>query len=257
MSLDKTHAILEIDSNLRTSGEIENYEIILNHPIYLNANRQYFIRLENIKIPTSFYNFTSINNVFKIIEDPAGTPDPISVTVPPGNYTESELRSTTAALLTTASLNSNTYTITFDSITGKMTITTDTTEFLVDSISNGSTINKAFGFNDAQNISTSKILVSVNHISLNFIRYLKISSDLGSNNHYSKNFLEPIGVQIPITEGRSTVQFYDNQTGYKARMENTHSIKSIRFKIVDQDRNLISLNGINWSCEFVIYEFRT
>lgn len=254
--MDKTHAIIEIDSSLRTSGSIENFEVILNHPVYLNRDRQYFVRLENIKIPTSFYNINTTNNVLKITEDPAGTPDPISVTVPPGNYTESELRTTTIALLNTATLNANTYSMTFDSITGKITITTDTTEFFVDSITNGSVLNPAFGFNDAQNTSTSLSLVSINHISLDFLRYLNIKSDLGSNNHYSKTNLENIGVQVPITEGRSTIQFYDNHNGYKAKMETKHSIKNIRFRIIDSDRNQVDLNGVDWSCEVVIYEWR-
>ena len=145
----KTHAIVELDSSLRTSGPIENWEMILRHPVYLNRNRQYFIRVENIKIPTSFYNINSNFNVLNIIEDPAGTPDPISITVPEGNYNESELRSTVISLLNAATLNTNTYTITFDSITGKMTLGTNTTEFLIDTITSGSTLNKALGFGDA------------------------------------------------------------------------------------------------------------
>lgn len=254
--MDKTHAIIEIDSTLRTSGSIENFEVILNHVVYLNRDRQYFMRLENLKIPTSFYNINSNNQVFKITEDPAGTPDDISITIPSGNYTESELRTTAVALLNSATANANTYAMAFDSITGKITITTDTTEFRVDSITNGSNINKAFGFGDAQYTSTSMSLISVNHISLNFIRYLNVKSDMGSNNHYSKNNLENIGVQIPITEGRSTIQFYDNHDGYKAKLESKHSIKSIRFRIVDNNKNLIDLNGVDWSCEIVLYEFR-
>ena len=254
--MNKTHAILEIDSALRTSGSISDYEMILNHPIYLNRARQYFIRLENIKVPTSFYNINSTNNVLKITEDPAGTPDAISVTIPPGNYTESELRSTTIALLNAATLNTNTYSMSFDSITGKITITTDTTEFLVDSITNGSLINRAFGFEDAQYTSASMELISVNHISLNFVRYLNIKTDLGSNNHYSRNNLQDIGVQVPITEGRSTIQFYDNHSGYRAKMENRHNIKHLRLRILDNNNNIIDLNGVNWSAELVIYEFR-
>ena len=256
MSLEKTHAIIEIDSALRTSGDIGNFEVILNHPVTLNRDRQYFMRIENIKLPTSFYNINSNYNTLKITEDPSGTPDAISVSVPEGNYNESELRSTLVALLNTATLNGNTYTITYDSITGKATITTDVTDFEVDSITNGSTLNKGLGFGDATYTSTALSLVSVNHVSLNFLRYVNIKSDLGSNNHYSQQNLEDIGVQLPITEGRSTIQFYDNHNGYKAKLENRHNIKHIRFVLIDNNKNVVDLNGVDWSAEVVLYEFR-
>ena len=261
MSLEKTHAIIEVDSALRTSGDIGNFEVILNHPVTLNRDRQYFMRIENVKIPTSFYNINSNYNIFRIIEDPGGADDLISVSIPVGNYNESELRATVSALLTTASLAfaGNTYTITYDSITGKMTITTNVTEFQVDSITNGSTLNRGLGFADAQYTSgtaTALTLISVNHVTLNFLRYINIKSDLGSNNHYSQQNLEDIGVQIPVTEGRSTIQFYDNHNGYKAKLENRHSIKHIRFTLIDNSKNIVDFNGIDWSCEVVIYEFR-
>ena len=73
MSLDKTHAIVEIDSVKRTSGTISNFEMILNTPIEFKRKkaRQYFMRIENIKIPTSFYNISSSFNTLKITEDPS------------------------------------------------------------------------------------------------------------------------------------------------------------------------------------------
>ena len=65
MSLEKTHAIIEIDSSDRTSGSINDFEIILKHPIYLNRERQYFVRIENIRLPTSFYNIDSNYNTLQ------------------------------------------------------------------------------------------------------------------------------------------------------------------------------------------------
>mgnify|MGYP003677665655 FL=1 len=87
-------------------------------------------------------------------------------------------------------------------------------------------------------------------------RYIKINSDITSNNHYSRDFIEPIGVVVPITESRSTIQYYSNNTGYKVKMENKHSIKHISFNVRDGNNNQIEFNGINWNAEMVIYEFR-
>ena len=86
MSLEKTHAIIEIDSSDRTKGSINNFEIILKHPIYLNRDRQYFVRIENIRIPTSFYNIDSNYNTLQITEDPSGSPATFSITVDEVNH---------------------------------------------------------------------------------------------------------------------------------------------------------------------------
>lgn len=252
----KTHVILEVDSRERTSGTAGDFHIVLNHTIDLNRKRQYFCRLENIKLPTSFYNIHSLNNTFKVIEDPAGTPDPISITIPEGNYTESELRSTVAALLNAATLNVNTYAITFDTITGKMTITSDTTEFLVNSITNGSTANRLFGFVDSQYTSVSRVLTSVSHVELSARRFLTIHTNLGSNNLYSKQHLKNIGTQIPITVGRSSIQFTDNHNGVMVKLESRHNIKDIQFSVRDSANTIVDFNGVDWSAEFVLYEFR-
>ena len=258
--MEKTHAILEVDSRLRDGGTIGEFGVIFTTPIDLNRNRQYFMRVENVRIPTSFYNMTSFNNVLKVIEDPAGTPDILNdIIVPPGNYNESELRTTLVALLnaeSSANGNSNTYVIAFNDITGKFTITTNITDFQIQSITLGSTINRNLGLLDDVYTSVSMSLISVAHIALNSARYLRLNTGLGSNNHYSKNNLENVSLHIPITEGRSTIQFYDNHEGYKAKLESFHNIKQLRMRISDADNNTVDFNGVDWSCEIVIYEWR-
>ncbi len=255
--MDKTHAIVEIDSRQRDRGTIDQFDLILSAPVFLNRKRQYFMRVENVRIPTSFYNMNSNNNQILITEDPAGTPDVLSVpVVPPGNYNESELRTTLVALLNAATANSNVYSITFDDITGKMTITSDVVDFQIQSITAGSTINRNLGFLDDTYTSATLSLVSVAHIALNSRRYLKLNTGLGSNNHYTKNNLENVSLHIPITEGRSTIQFYDNHDGYKAKLESFHQTKQLRMSIRDADNKSVDFNGVDWSCEIVIYEWR-
>lgn len=263
MSLEKTHAIIEIDSSQRTKGTISDFEVILNHPVYLNRDRQYFVRIENIRFPTSFYNIDSSYNTLKITEDPAGlSPTIISVTIDEGNYTINELLielKTELDTVSAASGKSNTYTITCDDTNGKVTIKTDTTEFKI--IGADSLLNKPLGFEAdtdyTSGSSTVRTLISVNHINMSTKRYIKINSDITSNNHYSKDFIEPIGCVIPITESRSTIQYYSNDNGYKAKMETKHNIKHLAFNIRDGNNNKVNLNGINWNCELVIYEFRS
>ena len=255
MSLDKTHCIIEVDSNDRTKGDINNFEIILKHPVYLNRDRQYFCRIQNIRLPTSFYNIDSNYNTLQVTEDPSGSPATFSVSVDEGNYTINELLVELKTLLDAATLKSNTYTLTIDDTTGKVTITTDTTEFKI--IGANSLLNKALGFEtNTDYTSGSRSLISPNHISMSTKRYIKINSDITSNNHYSRDFIEPIGVLVPITESRSTIQYFSNSTGYKVKMENKHHIKHISFNVRDGNNNMVDFNGINWNCEIVVYEWR-
>tara|TARA_R110000868_G_scaffold31916_2_gene116584 strand:+ start:343 stop:1113 length:771 start_codon:yes stop_codon:yes gene_type:complete len=255
MSLDKTHAIIEIDSRDRTRGDINDFEIILKTPIYLNRERQYFVRMENLRIPTSFYNIDSNYNTLQITEDPAGTPLTFSVTVDQGNYTINELLAELKTLLDAGTLKTNVYTFTVDDTTGKVTILTDTTDYKI--VGLNSLLNQPLGFEASTDYtSVSRSLTSPNHILMSTKRYLKINSDITSNNHYSKDFIEPIGVIIPITESRSTIQFFANDNGYRVKMENKHSIKNIAFSVRDGNNNSVDFNGIDWNAEMVIYEFR-
>ena len=257
MSLEKTHAIVEIDSSDRTKGSISDFEIILKHPIYLNRERQYFVRIENIRLPTSFYNIDSNYNTLQITEDPSGSPLTFSVTVDEGNYTINELLAELKTLLDAGTLKSNTYTFTVDDISGKIGISTDTTQFKI--IGANSLLNQPLGFEpntDYTSTGVTRSLISPNHILMSTKRYIKINSDMTSNNHYSRDFIEPIGVVVPITESRSTIQFFSNDNGYKVKMENKHSIKHLSFNIRDGNNNKVDFNGINWNAEMVIYEFR-
>lgn len=252
MALEKTHVIIEIDSRERTSGSINDFQIILKNPVYLNRNRKYFCRLENLRIPTSFYNIDSNYNKLVVVEDPSGTPSTLTITVDQGNYTINELLTELKVLLDAASTKSNTYTFTIDDVTGKVTISTNTTEFRIESTS---TMSLPLGFSENTTYtSSSRILTSVNHVIMSTKRYLKINSDLTSNNHYSRDRIEPIGCVIPITESRSTIQYYQNDNGYKVKMENMHHIKSLGFNIRDGNNNSVDFNGVDWNGELVIYE---
>ncbi len=255
MSLEKTHCIIEIDSADRTKGEINDFEIVLKHPVYLNRDRQYFVRFENIRLPTSFYNIDKNYNTLKITEDPSGSPTTWSITIDEGNYTINELLVELTGKLDDASNGLNEYTLTISDKTGKVTISTNTTEFKI--VGSDSSLNHPLGFEaNTDYTSTSTSLTSPNHIVMNTKRYIKINSDIASNNHYSRDLIENIGCVVPITEARSTIQYYDNSTGYKSKMDNRHNIKHIGLYVRDSNNKKVDFNGVNWNCELVIYEWR-
>ena len=156
-----------------------------------------------------------------------------------------------------ATNKSNTFTFTVDDVTGKISISADTTQFKI--IGANSLLNEPLGFlsnTDYTSTGVTRNLTSPNHILMSTKRYIKINSDITSNNHYSRDFIEPIGVVVPITESRSTIQYYSNSTGYKIKMESKHSIKHISFNVRDGNNKKVDFNGINWNAELVCYEFR-
>ena len=262
MSLEKTHAIIEIDSSQRTKGTIDDFEVILNHPIYLNKDRQYFVRIEGIRFPTSFYIIDSNYNTLRITTNTGdASPYTFDITIDEGNYTITELLVELKTLLDAASLLGggfdNVWTLNINDKTGKVTISTNTTDFKI--VGANSLLNRPLGFepNTDYTSGVDRILTSANHINMSTKRYIKINSDITSNNHYSKEFIEPIGCIVPITEARSTIQYYANDNGYKVKMANKHNIKHLSFNIRDGNNNKVDTNGVEWNAELVIYEFRS
>ena len=82
MSHYENHVSIEINSRRRTRGSIEEFTTHLGHQITFSQkqSKSYFMRLENIQIPKSYYDIDSNFNVFRVIET-GGT---YNVTISPG-----------------------------------------------------------------------------------------------------------------------------------------------------------------------------
>lgn len=255
----KTHVALEVDSNKRTTGSIGSFNYHINRPITFNRRRQYFVRLEDIKLPITYYNINSTNNTFIIEEDNGVSQVDLSVSVPSGNYQPSELLTELQTLLNANTNQVNTYTLNKSDITGKVSIvfTGGSTQITVKALSYGSTLNTILGFdNTDRTTADSVILYSPNHVIFSPVRFLRIETDITSSNYYTKDSNKRIGAMVPITELRGNIQLYDNHDGPLYQFSNTHNITNIDFKVVDQDNNVIDFNGVDWSCLLVIYEWR-
>lgn len=255
----KTHVVLEVDSAERSRGVPGNFELLLKRHITFNKQRQYFMRLENIRVPISYYNINSTNNVFRVEEDNGVSQTVIVATIPQGNYIISELLDELETQLNAATTQSNTYTLNKSNITGKVSIsfTGGSTTITVQTITSGSTLNTILGFEDATYSTTdSVILVAPNHALLSPIRYLLIESSITSSNYYSVNHQKRIGVKVPVIELRENVQLFLNDNGPRFKVDNYHSLHKLDFRVVDNLGNQIDFNGVDYSFELVIYEWR-
>lgn len=84
------------------------------------------MKILEVQIPFTWYVFNSLNNTFTLQENIGG---PVTVTIPIGNYSTTSLTAVLASILTTASPNGRTYTVTYSGAsstqpnTGKLTFT--------------------------------------------------------------------------------------------------------------------------------------
>ena len=262
--IGKTHVILDIKSDLRTSGTNNkpSFHFYKNVDFKLANVKEYYMKIHNIQLPVSFYQINSNYNTLKITERNTGdtVTDDITITITPGNYTITELTSEIETQLNTLTEQSNTYSVSQDDKTGKINIsyTGGSANVDIDSYVNGSTINPIIGAGEYNGTTgTSDITPAgkdlTNHYNLNFISYVSLESNIVSHNHLDINSIRNVGVRIPITEARGDVVNFNNNDGYVVRIKK-NSISEITFKIIDPYKNEVDLNGTPFACQLVFYE---
>ena len=253
---DKVHAIISIDSKDRHSSSIsqEKFKYFLKHPITFHkrsAEKQYYCRIENVRIPVSFYAYASDNNSFSFSESTGGSNVAVSLTA--GNYTIDELIAEVETQMDAGGTND--YTLTYDDITQKITIASDGAggNFSFDASSDLLT---TMGFDGTETITGASSVEGTNVAYTNTRRYLKILVDsVNSNNYYNIDGIQRIGVSIPITETRNEFIYYRNDSGYKIKMASIPSVSDMVVKLVYHDNTIADLNGLDWSFDLIFYEY--
>ncbi len=256
----KSHAILEVDSSKRSSGHPGDFKYPFNFGggIHFKISRQYCMRIENIRNPHTLYDINASNNSFVVEEDNGVVQVNITATVPVGNYVIGELLSELKTKLDLNSVQGNLYTLTADDPTGKITVsfTGGSTEITVQSITLGSTMNKVLGFEDALYPTVSKTITSPNHMNLSTIRYLNIETDIVANNAYTRMGQRRIGVKVPITALRSSIQLYENHMGPMMKLTSLHTLHNLDVVIRDAQNTILDFNGVDVSFDVIFYEYR-
>ncbi len=272
----KPHISLELQSRTRTRGTIEDYAVSLSHQIKFSQkpSKTYWLRLENIQIPKSYYDLDSNFNTFQVIETDGVTPHTLTITVDVGNYTITELLTELESALDTASASSgdtNTYTLTYDDITNKVGFTWtvgagSSTSVTIDSIANGSTMNQVLGVgkedtdtitgqDNTLSLPTSAVEVTApNCVDLHTKSFIVIETDLSSNNYYTPDAQVHLGVRVPMLVDRNEVQYFGNHDGHLSLMNSKAPLSSMEIKLKDEFGNAIDLCEVDWSCEVNIYE---
>ena len=224
-------------------------------------NKQYYVRLENIRIPISFYNINDNNNTFGW--DSSG--DSYTFNLTSGNYSIDDLCAEVEDQMNAIVSDTNVYTITYDEPTQIVNIASsgiDTgsgTDGLVDELTGDGW--QMLGFDTTETITDASNVDGTNVAYTNTMRHLKLQiPNLVSNNVYCNDadlqtHVQPIGVIVPITEIRNDFQFYSNHQGPLIKLSTQTCISDICVKLLDADNNIVNLNGVPFGFEIVFYEY--
>lgn len=141
-----------------------------------------WVRVMRIEMPNTFYNIINSNNTFEIEADDGVVVRTIGVQIPIGHYDIDELIALIQSELTAADVDS--YTITRNSITDKLSITNSGTDTISVNITGASTMLDILGFTETTAFANTiegdrqfntagikSIMIKSNLVDSNIIRY--------------------------------------------------------------------------------------
>jgi hypothetical protein len=210
---------------------------------HVELNRSYncvqSIRLISYEIANTIYNINNVNNTLRFVENSGASI--INVTLTNGSYNASTLATHIQTLMNTNTANAITYTVVYDSITFKYTITADILNFHFDfTISNSVYIEMGF---DQVVYSDATSVVSSNAIRLDTasgLLEMDISNNIDTTNQ-SVNFSWLIELpQLGTVHSR-----YINNTYSHDVPVTTSTIRSFEIRLKDTQNRTLDFNNSN------------
>jgi hypothetical protein len=217
----------------------------------LSIDSQYHFALSvvNASIPYSFYNINSNNNTIQWIEDPYISFIVHQYSIPEGNYTINQLITTLNTLLSPLVLN-------YNSITNKITFTHPTQQFAF--YNGNNTCFELLGLTDVNHFSSvGRVLVSDLVCNLFTVRSICVCSNYHTSNfHSNKHHMNSVLCNIPVNSNINSVILYENTNNFRNNLF-CSNVDELSIKLLDQNANIINLNGAHWSMtlQFDIFRF--
>jgi len=194
----KSHAVLEINSRERNSGEVEKFRMELKQSIKLRSGVRYLARAENIRMPIAFFQIDSNFNTFSWDEIGATTHN-LSINIVQGSYTIQELVAELEIQMEATSASSgdtNLYTITYSAFDNTVNIAFDSTSDLGTSIIiQAGTLNQSLGYlgDGTETIAITSNLDASNGAETRRKTFVNLhSSSLPITNYFRKDGKQPI-----------------------------------------------------------------
>jgi len=197
-----------------------------------------FVSVQSAQIPGTFYNVDDINNL--LVYSVAAAPN-INLVIPPANYNVNSLLTYLTTVMTG-------FTITFNGQTNKYTFTHATNTF---SFKSTSTCFELLGFIEGQTYNSSGLTLT-SPLCVNFFTIQAVLIEITNliTNNKTSNAAEnnpSILVSIPITTSQNSVLSYYNVFNLHERINTIKNFASLQIRLLDQDLDLLDLNGANWT----------
>lgn len=228
-------SLIHLDSRYGTFTNNYDTKFELNIP-RLETVDGYSVSVHKVEFPNTVYPVNEFNQNFFFFETLGG--GDISIVIPEGVYTGTNMATTLATLMTAASNNAITYTGTYDSVTTK-TITI--------AASGGNT----WAYEIGQNAIYEQIGFSLNNITevnsktsdypvrLDGSRYVDVVSNLSTNN-YSFGASTNVLVRIPLSVSFGSIVFYEPNVDDEIFVSH-NQMDEIRIALRDEQGNLFKL----------------
>lgn len=243
--------VIEIYLNSKTANKQNDStsSCTFNLPnIEVRQDEKAYVNVKQAVIPFSWYNVNETNNKLDML---IGGVNTYSISIPFGNYNINQLISYLSSQILLFPSNDKALTIAYSIQTNKLTFTHihHTLRLLATS-----TCFELLGFNegtqyDATNTSGNiYVLNSVNGINLFVVRQVYIASDnfilnnVNASNPNDSNIL----ASVCVTGNPNSVIQYENTTT-RHLIHHLNNITNLQIKLLDQDGDLLNLNGVNWS----------
>lgn len=244
-----TPVVLSFNSKDRISGSNSSF---ISAPLDLGYNQYDSVALVQASIPRSFYNVPSSYRTFTLQELSVN----YVVTLTAGSYNKINLATNLASVLTAASGNGWTYSVTYPSASQP-----DTFKYTFSVTGNGvnqpsfiftDSMFRQLGFEENTTYAFSaNSLVSVNCINLAYISRAFIKSNVCIN--AQDDVLEEI-LNYGSYPMLSLAYFQQVSFDLNTRNYNPGNTNSWLFSLVDSFDQEIDLNGVPWSFSLVFYK---
>lgn len=243
---------LYIDSSERLSGRDSSF---LSKPANISSGNKYdSVVVSQVSIPKSWYNIPSAFNTFTLVENGVS----ITITIPAGNYNRLTLASVLPTLLTNASLNGKTYTMSYPNVTtqadtGKFTFNYspfnlgDVISFDFDGVS----MFQQLGFNPSSSTvfdDTTGSLTSINVINFQIISSIYITSDMC----VEEGVLQEIH-SVGATPSNAYIFYQQINYDITSKQLLTNTSNSWHFTLIDEYEREVDLNGVPWEMSLILY----
>lgn len=239
-----------INSRDREHGTDENFTYNIQFPPGFEFTHVVCL---NALIPKSYYLIQAgpLENIFQLREDNIT----VTVTVPIGSYLLSAFRTVIGTLLTNASPNGLTYTLTYPPLsgadTGKWTYT-QTNGAIVSSLIFNEHFFEPFGFEaGSTNVFNGTTLTSTCVIKLQSEDRLLIHSNI-VNNPGMDDIL--VSVNSTTSLNYSSIDYECPAPEFYSHLLSSKNNNTYSFSLTDERGELIQLNGLNMNLTLLLYK---